>query len=662
MELAPEELARFYGPERQQRDLVALDQVPRHVQYAVLAAEDGRFYHHHGVDPRGILRALGANLKSGAVVQGGSTITQQLVKNFFLTPERTLSRKTKEALMALWVEYRHPKAAILEMYLNEIYLGQRGSVAIHGIGEGARLYFDCRVSDLSPAQGALLAGLIRGPNRYAPHRHPARALARRNQVLDAMLRRGWLPPAEQAAARQAPLTPPQVIPVHRRAPYFLDYVAAQLHHHYSPEDLNRLGLKIYTNLDLKIQLAAEEALTNGLARLEAAYPHLLVGSRLQTGPEPIYQSDGTRDNLNVSIGQSPRVGQTAELQGAVVVIQPQTGALLAMVGGRDYGRSQFNRITQARRQPGSTFKPLVYAAALPIYSPVTRLSNKLHTYKVDGHPWTPQNYDSDGPLTVTLREALAHSYNLATVDLAMAVGLPQVVETARQFGLTTALEPYPAVALGAFETIPLELARAYCVFTAHGVRPRVLPFKSVADNQGQTLQRRHVTLEQVLEPAQAFIMNSLLHSVVTEGTARGLASRGIAFPAAGKTGTTNDYRDAWFIGYTPDILALVWVGFDDGRSLGVGGSRAALPIWAEMMRALPQYHHHDRFAPPAQVIQKTVCVESGGLARTDHCPQIREEFFLPETVPEEYCDIHQPRNPLQRITKEVHNFIQTILP
>lgn len=632
VELDPEELARFFGPERQQRDLVTLGEVPEHVRQAVLAAEDGRFYSHRGVDPAGILRALGTNLKRGAVVQGGSTITQQLMKNFFLTPERTLGRKVKEILMALWVDHRHSKDAILEMYLNEIYLGQRGSVAIHGMGEGARLYFGCRVRDLSLAQAATLAGLIRGPNHYAPYRHPARARTRRNHVLEAMLHRGWISAVETQKAQDAPLTLAGYAMAYRRAPYFLDYVSEQLQQHYSREDLNRLGLNIYTTLDLEIQLAAEEALAAGLTRLEAGHPGYQR-----------HQSQGP-------------------LQGALLVVQPQTGVVLAMVGGRDYTESQFNRITQARRQPGSTFKPLIYAMAMPPLTPATLLSNQVRTYTLDGRAWTPKNYRADGPATVSLREALAHSYNLATVDLAMRIGLPRVVEAGRKFGLTTSLKPYPAVALGAFETIPLELARAYCVFAAKGVAPRILPFKSVATSEGQVLQRRHVILEQVLTPEQAYLMTSLLRSVVTQGTARGLYAQGITFPVAGKTGTTNDFRDAWFVGYTPDILALVWVGFDHGASLEASGGQAAMPIWAELIKSLPQYHSESWFSQPAGVIPREICTASGALARPGRCPETRQELFLADTEPTQLCPLHQFQNPFRQLTKEVHNFIKSIAP
>ena len=632
LELAPEELARIYGPEREQRDLVSLADVPGHVQQAVLAAEDGRFYQHRGVDPAGIVRALKVNFRRGAVVQGGSTITQQLVKNFFLTPERTLQRKIKEALMALWVDYRYPKEAILEMYLNEIYLGQRGSVAVHGIGEGSRLYFGCPVGDLSLPQAAALAGLIRAPNLYSPYGHPQRARTRRNQVLDAMLRKGWISEAEARAARQSPLVPAGFAAAHRQAPYFLDYVSRQLQQHYSRSDLNRLGLRIYTTLVPEVQKAAEKALANGLKQLETRYPRLKATNREK------------------------------RLQGGVLVVQPQTGAVLAMTGGRDYGQSQFNRITQARRQPGSTFKPLVYAAAMPPLTPATPLANELRTYHLDGKAWSPKNYGAGGPAVVSLRDALAHSYNLATVDLAFRIGLPRIVDTARSFGLTTPLEPYPAVALGAFETIPLELGQAYCVFASQGVKPRILPFKAVAAADGQVLQRRHITLKQVLTPEQAYIMTSLLRSVVTDGTARRLAALGITFPVAGKTGTTNDYRDAWFIGFTPDILALVWIGFDDGGSLGVGGSRAAMPVWAELMRELPQYHGTQWFSKPAAVVEREICTASGALARAWQCPQTRRELFLPETVPTRSCALHRATNPFRKVTKEVHDFIDSLTP
>ena len=295
------------------------------------------------------------------------------------------------------------------------------------------------------------------------------------------------------------------------------------------------------------------------------------------------------------------------LQGAITVMQPKTGYILAMVGGRDYTQSQFNRITQARRQPGSAFKPLVFLTALEEFTPTYELSNEPKSYEIDGKVWQPQNYEPIPEKRVSLRSALARSINLATVDLAMQVGLDRVVSTATSFGFSTPLKPYPSLALGACEVVPLELARAYCAFAADGVLPYPLSLKAVLDEEGTILERRHMRIRSVVSPAKAFIMCSMLKSAVTEGTARSLKNMGIVVPVAGKTGTTNGFRDAWFVGYTPDILALVWVGFDDGSSIHVAGSAAALPIWAELIKSIPQYISGNCFKVPPGVVKRIVC-------------------------------------------------------
>ena len=619
LELEPEEIALFFGPERERRRLIALEQMPQHLIHAVLAAEDLRFYHHMGVDPRGILRAVVTNLKHGTIRQGGSTITQQLAKNYFLTPDRSFARKLKELFMALTIEQMYTKNEILEIYLNEIYLGQNGSVAINGIGEAALFYFGKSAADLSPAQAAAIAGLIKGPNLYSPYVDPQRCRKRRNRVLQVMHENDWLSANALEAALATPVQPAGYQPHGLRAPYFIDYLSDQLGALYPPEALASLGLSIHTTLDTQVQAAAETALENGLTRLEAARPDL-------------HRSDPAE-----------------KLQGAILVMQPKTGHILAMVGGRRYAESQFNRITQARRQPGSAFKPFVYLTALDRFTPVTRLSNAPKGYRVNGTLWQPRNYAPLPEKEVTLRTALARSVNLATVDLALQVGLDPIVETAGRFGFSTPLPAYPSLSLGAAEVIPLELARAYCPFAADGLLPYPLAAKDVLDETGQVLSRKHMTIERVTSPAKAFMMSSLLRSVVETGTARSLKSMGIAFPVAGKTGTTSNYRDAWFVGYTPDLLALVWVGFDDGSPMHASGAGAALPIWAELVRALPRYVSGTWLTMPPGVVAKTVCGASGQLARSGRCPDPHQEFFLTGTAPDTVCRIHGSGNPLQKI-------------
>ncbi len=621
LELEPEEIMLFFGPERERRQLVSIKEVPEHLIHAVLAAEDHRFYQHLGIDPRGILRAFLANLRHAAIKQGGSTLTQQLAKNYFLTPDRTLTRKFKEIVLSVVMEIKYEKNEILEIYLNEIYLGQKGSAAINGVGEASYFYFGKPVTELSRAESATIAGLIKAPNHYSPYLDKARCRDRRNDVLRAMHTQGWLAEKELQSDMQIPVNTVGFTVHGKKAPYFIDYLANQLTGLYRPEVLSSLGLSIYTTIDTQVQMAAEKALEEGLARLEQLNPTLR-------------RSDSDR-----------------QLQGAIIVMQPKTGYILAMVGGRSYSISQFNRITQAKRQPGSAFKPFVYLAALDEFKPTSFLSNDAKIYTVDGKDWEPQNFQPVTAFTVTLREALKMSYNLATVDLAMQTGLDRIVNLASRLGFSTTIKPYPSLALGAFEVIPLELARAYCVFAADGVQPHPLSLKGVLNENGEILEQKHMEIERLIPPAKAFIMNHMLQTVVTEGTARSLKSKGISWPVAGKTGTTNDFKDAWFVGYTPEILALVWVGFDNGDSLSATGSSAALPIWADLMNGMPQYISAAEFNIPSGVEKRTVCAVTGLLFVENACPQPLEEYFLTKHVPTEDCPLHQKSGTKTKIYK-----------
>jgi penicillin-binding protein 1B len=626
LELEPEEIMQFFGPERERRQLISIDQVPEYLIFAVLAAEDHRFFQHHGIDWRGIIRALMTNLQHGAIVQGGSTLTQQLAKNYFLTSARTLTRKLKEVLLSLIIEFKYKKREILEIYLNEIYLGQKGSVAINGIGEASYFYFGKPVKELTLSEAAVIAGLIKAPNHYSPYRDPWRCRNRRNEVLQAMSRWQWITETALQAALKEPVKAVGFTVSDKKAPYFIDYLAEQLKALYRPEDLSSLGLSIYTTLDTQVQIAAENALAKGLERLENSKTTL------------------RREALE------------EKLQGAIVVMQPETGHVLAMVGGRNYSTSQFNRITQAQRQPGSAFKPFVYLSSLDQFTPTSLLSNNPKSYTVDGKLWEPQNFEPVTEYTVSLKDALKKSYNLATVDLAMKSGLGKIVDIARRFHFSTPLKPYPSLALGAFEVIPLELARAYCVFAAEGVQPFPLAFKGVVDEHGRILEHQHLNIERLITPAEAFIMNNMLQSVVREGTARALQWYGISWPVAGKTGTTNDFKDAWFVGYTPDILALVWVGFDNGDSIGATGAAAALPIWADLMNAIPQYRSDIEFKVPEGLEKIRICPVTG-LVAVDGCPEPMEVYFLAGHTPEGLCPLHKGRGIAGKIIKGVKDLI-----
>jgi penicillin-binding protein 1B len=533
-----------------------------------------------------------------------------LAKNYFLTPERTLTRKLKEILLSVIMELKYEKDEILEIYLNEIYLGQKGPTAINGVGEAADFYFGKSFKELSRVEAATIAGLIRAPNHYSPYKHKERCRNRRNDVLRAMYGEGWIPQDMLQEDLKAPVKVTGYTVHGKKAPYFVDELEKQLGKLYRPEDLASLGLAIYTTLDTQIQTAAESALNRGLERLERTIPALRRNS-----PEQ-------------------------KLQGAVVVMQPGTGHILAMVGGRDYTISQFNRIVQARRQPGSAFKPFVYLTGLAKFTPATMLSNQPRTYIVDDQSWEPQNFEPVTEYTVSLRDALKKSYNLATVDLAMRTGLDLIVDMTSKFHFSTPVKPYPSLALGAFEVIPLELARGYCVFAADGVQPHPLSLKGVVDENDNILKQKHLQIDRLITAEKAFIMNYMLQSVVTEGTARSLKKQGVVWPVAGKTGTTNDFRDAWFVGYTPDILALVWVGFDNGDPIYATGSSAALPIWADLMNAISGFMSKDGFKIPPGVEKRLVCPVTGLLAVENACPEPVEEYFLPDKVPEESCPLH----------------------
>ncbi|MFA5905980.1 MAG: transglycosylase domain-containing protein, partial [Desulfobacula sp.] len=421
LELEPEVLMLYFGPDRERRQLISIGQLPEHLLHAVMAAEDHGFYDHHGIEISGILRAVLTNLRELEFSQGGSTITQQLAKNYFLTPERTLSRKYKELLITGILEYKFDKDTILEMYLNEIYFGQEGSVSINGIGEAARFFFDKSASDLSVSESAILAGLIKAPNMYSPHKNPDRCLGRRNDVLDAMRKNGWISEEVLQKEKIKPVKAAEYRGYNQQAPYFMDYLTQQLTSLYSREALSSEGLSIFTTIDTQVQTAAEKALKKGLERLEAANPSL------------------KRKNPGES------------LQGAVIVMQPKTGYILAMAGGRDYGISQFNRATQAKRQPGSAFKPFVYLAALDKLTPVSMLSNSPRTFTVNGQPWTPKNYYTQAEPVLSFRKALAQSQNLATVNMAYDIGLEKVTQIAKTFHFSVPDDPYPSMALGTLE-------------------------------------------------------------------------------------------------------------------------------------------------------------------------------------------------------------------
>jgi penicillin-binding protein 1B len=615
-ELEPELIAGFFENNWEERTLRKLDEIPPALIHAVIAIEDERFYQHHGIDLKSILRAFFTNLRSGEIVQGGSTLTQQLVKNFFLNQKRTLSRKINEALMSLLIEQKYSKQEILEIYLNEIYWGQKGSVGIFGIGKAAQFYFDKDVKDLSISESALLAGIIRAPNHLDPHKNYKKAVERRNIVLRKLLELKWISAdefrkgiAEKIRVRESPEGG-------HAAPFFADLVRQQLSANYPPPLLNREGLKIFTTLDVEMQEMADGQLKKNLSLLEKSYPYLK-------------QSDPSK-----------------ALEGCIVAISPRTGQVFALVGGRDYQINQFNRVTQARRQPGSIFKPIVYLTAfeeslksggLQPVTPSTILEDSPVTLTLDGKTWSPQNYDQDFHGNVTARKALEGSMNVPTVKLAMKTGLEKIIQTAKDLGIESPLRPTPSLALGSYEVTPLEMATAYTALANQGIKPEIQTVKMVTDSNNQILEGKNMEMRQAVSPQAAFQVTHLLEGVIENGTGKRVRELGFSRIAAGKTGTTNDYNDAWFVGYTPDLVTLVWVGFDQGEKLNLTGAAAALPIWVDFMReALEEFPNSD-FVPPARMNLVKV-VPSTGLPWVPECGlEFINEAFLEGTEPAENC-------------------------
>ncbi len=553
----PLEVARIYPRHSEDRLLVRRDEIPSALVQALIAMEDKAYYRHPGVDPFAILRALVENLRAGEVRQGGSTLTQQLVKNFYLSPERTLGRKIAEALMAVLLELRYSKEEILEAYVNEVYLGQDGPRAIHGFGLAAQFYFGRPLSELSPADLALLAGMVRGASRYNPRRHPGRALKRRNDVLARMAQHGMLTTRDAELLRRAALgVTARASAVAVRFPAFTEGVRRQLRRIYREEDLENEGLQVFTSLDPIVQERTETALSERLTALER-------GRRMTPGT----------------------------LQGAVIVIHPENGEILALCGDRQGRYRGFNRALDARRPVGSLIKPAVYLAALSRperFNAVSLLEDRPFSW-VDrrGVKWVPNNYTKETHGTVPLHEALARSYNLATVRLGMSVGTGEVRRTLARLGIPGEVPDYPSLFLGAIDLSPLEVTQMYQTLANDGFHSPLHTIREVLTEDGRPLQRHGLIVRQTIAPAPAYLLKTLLTEVLISGTARELSRTFRGVPLAGKTGTTDDLRDSWFVGFGGDMLATVWVGRDDNRPAGLSGAAGAMQVWSAMMRARP---------------------------------------------------------------------------
>jgi penicillin-binding protein 1A len=613
------ELARLF---EENRVTIPVEDMPPYLLDAVVAVEDQKFWSHWGVDLFGILRALLVDLREGSIVQGGSTITQQLARTLFLNRELSITRKIKEALVAVRIERAFSKEEILALYLNQVNFGE-GS---YGVEVASENFLGKEAHDLTLGEAALLVGLVKNPEGYSPRRHLDRALQRRDVVLHLMASTGAITEEEANQAAAEPVTIVERERHYRMAPYFVERVRLELTERYGEDALYRGGLRVYTTLDPQLQEAAESAVEKGLAEREATLPAV------------------DRRAIEAALPKGVAL-DSLRLQGALLAIEPATGFVRAMVGGRDFYQSPFNRAVQARRQPGSAFKLFVYAAALDRgYTPASLLLDEpLVVLTHDGTPYKPTNYSPGYAGRVPLREALAKSINIPAVNLLLEIGARDVIDHARRLGVRSPLAGYPSLALGSFETTLTEMTEAYAAVANGGVRAEPMLVERVEDRQGRVLEKNFPRLERALDPDVAWIMNDLLETVVNEGTGRGARRMGLEGPAAGKTGTTNEYTDTWFVGYIPGMAAGVWVGYDIKVTMGdrQSGAVVALPIWTDFMKAahadLPEQPDLER---PASLRTVMICPESG-LEAGPLCPHPEEVLVPPSWKSEGVCPYHE---------------------
>jgi penicillin-binding protein 1B len=600
--LEPEILSNDVSSKAGRREVLSYGEIPEVLVHAILAIEDRRFFEHSGVDVNGLVRAVLRNVTDEQMAQGGSTITQQLVKNTYLTPEKTLQRKYAEAMLSLALERRLSKNDIFALYCNEIYLGQRGAMAVRGVKEAAKVFYGKELRDLTLAEAATLAGMIQSPARYSPVRHPEDARSRRNIVLAAMQENGWITAGQNKSANAEAVTvAPAPIVSDSLAPYFVDYVNRLAESQFETSADHQ---RIYTTIDLDLQQAAEQALKRQLDHLDVVYKD-----------------------------------RNLKPQAALVALDPHTGNVLAMVGGRNYAESQLNRVTDALRQPGSTFKPFVYAAAVEDgFSPVQMFMDAPREFTYDRNKiYRPANYGGGYSMQeVTMRTGLVRSLNVVTVDVALQTGLARIANLAARFGLPKP-ERYPALALGTKEATPLQLAAAYAAFVNEGRRVEAKAITSVGEPPAT--HAAPVAVDQVVSPTTAYIITNMLQGVVERGTARKArgAVRGTAI--AGKTGTS---RDGWFVGYSPNLVCVVWIGFDDNKQLGLTGAEAALPAWVDFMNdavGLRPDLGGENFECPEGI--KFVEIDAAtGLRSTVTCP-VRELIAVTERMaPSMECYLH----------------------
>ncbi len=595
--LEPLEIGSIHTARQEDRILVQLSEVPDTLTEALIAVEDREFYQHHGVSLRAIARAFWVNVRSGEVVQGGSTLTQQLVKNFFLTNQRSLWRKINEAITALLLERRYSKDEILEAYLNEVYLAQDGQRAIHGFGLGSRFLFQRPLGELSTAQMALLVGMVKGPSYYDPRRHPERAKQRRDLVLRVMYEQGLIDQAAYQKSRNEPLgLVGAVAGTSKQFPAFLDLVRRQLRRDYHEEDLVSEGLKIFTTLDPQVQWALQKSLDRRI---------------------------------------KPLLEKQEGMQGAGLVTDAANGEVLALAGGRQAGFSGFNRALDAKRHVGSLIKPAVYLTALEEsqrYNLATLLDDGPLEFEQTDGVWSPENYDHKYHDQIMLFQALAHSYNVATARLGLELGVDPVIRTLRRLSVSSPLNPYPSLFLGATDLSPLEVTRLYLNFASGGFHVPLRAIRSILNAGGETLQRYELQVSRVIDPQPAYLINHALQSVVKEGTARALNYRfSEDLGLAGKTGTTNDLRDSWYAGYDGAQLAVIWMGRDDNQPMGLTGASGAMQVWSGLYAQTGAVRNQP--TTPEGIVWHGVDRTSGGLADKGCADTVQLPFIKTGVLP-----------------------------
>lgn len=611
--------------EREKRRPVAIASLPPHVINAVLAIEDRRFYYHPGIDPIRLTGAIFYSVVGDSRISATSTLTQQLVRNVFLpqfegwTLQQARERSTRRKLLEMWVSLvltrKATKDEILEMYLNAVPLGQRGSFAIVGVSEAARLFFGKDVSNLTIHEAATIAGVIQSPSALSPFNNPTRCRDRRNVVIRAMADAEFITAEQAEAAQKEPLTVVQRA-LEAEAPYFVDYVTQTLNEDYPGlTTTDDKPVEVYTTLDLHLQRLAQDAVRDGLT------------------------------NVDKLLARRKRKGRA---EAALIALDPRTGEVLAMVGGRSYNQSQYNRAIVARRQPGSTFKPFVYLTAFEQaalngetdVSPATLVDDSPTTWEFDEQVWTPENYDDEYGGLVTYRDSLAHSRNVATIKAAERAGYGNVAELWGRLGVGSQPKPYPSIALGVFEATPLEMATAYTIFPNMGLERTLRHIMRVTSGENDVTKAAPGKPKVVARPDTTYLVTDMMRAVVNEGTGAGARSMGFTLDAAGKTGTTNDTRDAWFIGFTPELLTVVWVGYDDNQIIGLTGAQAALPIWSQFMKTALAGRQSVPFESPAGISWAEIDKETGQLA-APFCPKIIRSPFLAGTEPLDACEAHR---------------------